>query len=42
MCGDYDSVIGMNKDLSVKRFTNKFLKPRLEPACGEGTLWNID
>ncbi len=38
MCGDYDSVIGMKKELSVKRFTNKFLKPRLETASGEGTL----
>ena len=38
MCGDYDSVIGMKKDLSIKKFTQKHLKTRLEPASGEGTL----
>ena len=38
MCGDYNSVIGMKKELSIKRFTHKHLKTRLEPADGEGTL----
>ena len=38
MCGDYDSVIGMKKELSIKRFTKKHVKTRLEPAEGEGTL----
>ena len=38
MCGDYDSVIGMNKELSIQRFTKKFIKTRLEPASGQGTL----
>tara|TARA_Y100000994_G_C15579623_1_gene395991 strand:- start:28 stop:843 length:816 start_codon:yes stop_codon:yes gene_type:complete len=38
MCGDYNSVIGMKKELSIKRFTQKHLKIRLEPADGEGTL----
>ena len=38
MCGDYDSVIGMKKDLSIRRFTTKFVKTRLETADGEGTL----
>ena len=38
MCGDYNSVIGMKKELSIKRFTQKHLKTRLEPADGEGTL----
>ena len=38
MCGDYDSVIGMKKELSIQRFTKKFLKTRLEPSSGEGTL----
>ncbi|MEE2695137.1 MAG: TIGR00282 family metallophosphoesterase [Pseudomonadota bacterium] len=38
MCGDYNSVIGMKKDLSIQRFTKKFLKTKLEPASGEGTL----
>ncbi len=38
MCGDYDSVIGMNKQACIKKFTQKFLKTKLEPASGEGTL----
>ncbi|MAI29774.1 MAG: TIGR00282 family metallophosphoesterase [Rickettsiales bacterium] len=38
MCGDYDSVIGMKKSLSIQKFTNKFLKSRLETATGQGTL----
>ena len=38
MSGDYDSVIGMKKDLCIKRFTKKFIKTRLEPAVGAGTL----
>jgi calcineurin-like phosphoesterase len=28
----------MKKELSIKRFTQKHLKTRLEPADGEGTL----
>ncbi len=38
MCGDYDSVIGMKKDLCIQRFTKKYIKTRLEPASGQGTL----
>ena len=38
MCGDYDSVIGMKKELCINRFRKKFLKTKLEPASGEGTL----
>ena len=38
MCGDYDSVIGMNKERCIQKFTKKFIKTRLEPANGEGTL----
>ncbi|MBM3487434.1 MAG: YmdB family metallophosphoesterase [Alphaproteobacteria bacterium] len=38
MCGDYDSVIGMNKDMSVERFVRKMPTGRLEPAQGEATL----
>ena len=40
MCGDYDSVIGMNKDNSI----NKFFKKKAEkhfPALGEGTLSGV-
>jgi len=38
MCGDYDSVIGMKKEVCIQKFTKKFIKTRLEPASGEGTL----
>ena len=40
MCGDYDSVIGMNKDNSI----NKFFKKKAEkhfPSLGEGTLSGV-
>jgi calcineurin-like phosphoesterase len=40
MCGDYDSVIGMNKNNSL----NKFLKKdsiKHFPAKGEGTLSGV-
>ena len=38
MCGDYDSVIGMNKDEPLVRFMRKISSARLEPATGPGTL----
>jgi metallophosphoesterase (TIGR00282 family) len=38
MCGDYNSVIGMDKDSSLQRFRRRFPSPRLTPADGEGTL----
>jgi metallophosphoesterase (TIGR00282 family) len=41
MCGDYDSVIGMKKDLSLDRMLGRLPKPRMEPAEGEGTLCGV-
>jgi len=38
MCGDYDSVIGMEKGGATARFTRKMPSGRLEPAEGEATL----
>jgi len=38
MCGDYDSVIGMKKDVATQRFVRKMPGERLSPAEGEGTL----
>lgn len=38
MCGDYDSVIGMQKEASIERFRRKLPGPRLEAALGEATL----
>ena len=38
MCGDYDSVIGMQKQGAVARFVTKLPSGRLMAADGEGTL----
>jgi metallophosphoesterase (TIGR00282 family) len=38
MCGDYDSIIGMKKDVATQRFVRKMPGERLSPAEGEGTL----
>ena len=41
MCGDYDSVIGMQKDNSLRRFSTQLPGQRYEPALGEGTLCGL-
>ena len=38
MCGDYDSVIGMDKAEPLMRFLRKIPGARFEPALGEATL----
>ena len=38
MCGDYDSVIGMQKENAVTRFVRKLPGERLEVAGGEPTI----
>jgi 2',3'-cyclic-nucleotide 2'-phosphodiesterase len=38
MCGDYDSVIGMQKAVAVQRFIKKMPGERLQVADGEATL----
>ena len=38
MCGDYNSVIGMNKENSIKRFLKNKDALKHFPAEGEGTL----
>src|SRR5260221_104104 len=38
MTGDYDSVIGMDKDEPLMRFLRKIPGARFEPATGEATL----
>ena len=40
MCGDYDSVIGMNKDNSLKRFMKKD-SVKHYPAVGDATLSGV-
>ena len=41
MCGDYNSVIGMNKENSIKRFLKDKDAVKHYPAIGEGTLSGI-
>ena len=40
MCGDYDSVIGMNKDNSLNRFMKKNSVKHF-PSTGEATLSGV-
>lgn len=41
MCGDYDSVIGMQKDEPMRRFVTGMPSKRFEPAGGEATLSGV-
>jgi 2',3'-cyclic-nucleotide 2'-phosphodiesterase len=38
MCGDYNSVIGMNKENSLKRFLKDPSATKHQPAIGEGSI----
>lgn len=41
MCGDYDSVIGMQAEEPMRRFITGMGKGRFEPAVGEATLSGV-
>jgi metallophosphoesterase (TIGR00282 family) len=41
MTGDYDSVIGMDKDEPLRRFTRRIPSGRLEPAMAAATLCGV-
>lgn len=41
MCGDYDSVIGMEKLEPLRRFVTGMAKARFEPAVGPATLAGV-
>jgi hypothetical protein len=41
MCGDYNSVIGMEKEEPLRRFTTKIGGGRFVPANGEATLCGV-
>jgi calcineurin-like phosphoesterase len=41
MCGDYNSVIGMQKDEPLNRFVTGMAKGRFQPAKGEATLSGV-
>jgi calcineurin-like phosphoesterase len=38
MCGDYNSVLGMDPEEPISRFLTKIARQRFEPAQGPGTL----
>lgn len=41
MCGDYNSIIGMESDKALKRFFTQERTERLSPANGEATLSGV-
>jgi calcineurin-like phosphoesterase len=41
MCGDYDSVIGMQKEESVYRFVSKLRRGRFQAAEGPATICGV-
>ena len=41
MCGDYDSVIGMDKKVPILKFTRKMPTDRMTPADGIGTACGL-
>lgn len=41
MCGDYDSVLGMEKDEPVNRFQRKISGGRFTPALGDATVCGV-
>ena len=38
MCGNYNSVLGMDIDEPINRFVTKIPRGRFEPCSGRGTL----
>lgn len=41
MCGDYNSVIGVEKNISIGRFRRKYTAERMRPADGPGTVCGV-
>lgn len=41
MCGNYDSVLGFDKQAPINRLRRNYAGDRLAPAAGEGTLFAI-
>lgn len=41
MCGDYDSVIGMDKGPIVEKFVTRMRGERMQPASGEATVCGV-
>ena len=41
MCGDFDSVLGMDKEEPLQRFLTKIPSARFQPSLGEATLCGV-
>ena len=41
MCGDYESILGMDRHEPIRRFLQKTPGDRMEASSGEGTLCGI-
>ena len=41
MCGDYDSVVGMAKEIPLQKFTTRLPSGRASPAEGEATVCGV-
>ncbi|AXS41806.1 TIGR00282 family metallophosphoesterase [Breoghania sp. L-A4] len=41
MCGDYDGVLGMDKEEPINRFLRKIPGARFQPATGEATICGV-
>ena len=41
MCGDFNSVLGMDKEEPLQRFLTKIPSGRFTPALGEATLCGV-
>ncbi|WP_370339487.1 YmdB family metallophosphoesterase [Parvularcula marina] len=41
MCGDYDSVIGMDKTVPIEQLVTKMRSARMQPAAGPATICGI-
>jgi metallophosphoesterase (TIGR00282 family) len=41
MCGDFDSVLGMDKQEPISRFLTKLANSRFKPALGEATICGV-
>jgi hypothetical protein len=41
MCGDFDSVLGMDKEEPLNRFLTKIPSTRFQPSLGEATLCGV-
>jgi calcineurin-like phosphoesterase len=41
MCGDYDSVVGMQKDIPLQKFVTRIPAGKASPAEGEATVCGV-